>query len=344
MIEEVDRFISSNEETLNLLHRAAPYKRCRYPIDPYDCQYSATIDALRLWASEGASGCGLLLSLDAIRQADKGRADGVDRSLASGFQLIRTFQAEPLACWQYRRIRGIDNMTRTLSHLLSKEGFNDERIAAISRHLDAVTSDEGLYRAIAGERAALSHVIESIQTGDNNYYFTSLCNMFRWLGYLEADYLNALRIWDKALKVCREPMPERLSSIRKLDDESRAKLPFGNYVFCLSLFSSYNRFLFEFEVRSVAQIRTIRAALAVENYRLSKGKLPDTLADLVPDFAPSLPQDPFVKDAPLRFKRLDKGYAIYSVGINGKDDGGRNESVEGEAGEPLDDVVFEVRR
>jgi hypothetical protein len=44
--------------------------------------------------------------------------------------------------------------------------------------------------------------------------------------------------------------------------------------------------------------------------------------------------------APLRYKKLDKGYAIYSVGPNGRDDDRQFEYGD----ENRDDVVFEVRR
>ena len=37
-------------------------------------------------------------------------------------------------------------------------------------------------------------------------------------------------------------------------------------------------------IRSIAQLRTARVALAIQLYRLATGNLPDTLADLVPTY------------------------------------------------------------
>ena len=91
----------------------------------------------------------------------------------------------------------------------------------------------------------------------------------------------------------------------------------------------------------VAQVRTARTALAVERYRLAHGTLPGGLADLVPDYLDGVPEDPF-DGRPLRYKKLEKGYVVYSVGEDGKDDGGAEPPREG-VPEFLD-VTFTVER
>jgi hypothetical protein len=83
------------------------------------------------------------------------------------------------------------------------------------------------------------------------------------------------------------------------------------------------------------------AAVATESYRLDHGgALPVTLEALVPRYLPTVPEDPF-KSGPLRFRKLSPGYAIYSVGPDGRDDGGvEPSSPVGRGG----DVVFAVER
>ncbi len=51
-------------------------------------------------------------------------------------------------------------------------------------------------------------------------------------------------------------------------------------------------------------------------------KYPDKLADLVPKYIAEVPGDVF-NEKPLVYKKSDTGYLFYSVGINGKDDGGK---------------------
>jgi len=63
------------------------------------------------------------------------------------------------------------------------------------------------------------------------------------------------------------------------------------------------------------------AALAAESYRLKHGRWPERPDQLVPDFLPSWPTDP-IDGQPLRWLRQPDGLLIYSIGPDGKDNGG----------------------
>ena len=66
-------------------------------------------------------------------------------------------------------------------------------------------------------------------------------------------------------------------------------------------------------MRRTAKLQCAGTALAVERYRLARGRLPGTLQELVPDFLESVAQDPF-DGQQLRYRRRDSGYVIYSIG------------------------------
>ena len=70
------------------------------------------------------------------------------------------------------------------------------------------------------------------------------------------------------------------------------------------------------------QHATALVAIAATKFRIAHDGLPDKAASLVPDFLPSLPKDAFLTESRLRYSNKDGGVAIYSVGPNGKDDGG----------------------
>jgi hypothetical protein len=63
------------------------------------------------------------------------------------------------------------------------------------------------------------------------------------------------------------------------------------------------------------------AALAVERFRLARGRWPESLADVVPEVLAAVPADPF-DGQPLRYRRTAGGVVIYSIGPDGADDGG----------------------
>jgi hypothetical protein len=63
-------------------------------------------------------------------------------------------------------------------------------------------------------------------------------------------------------------------------------------------------------------------ATALAGYHRDHGRYPKTLKALAPDYLPEIPQDLF-NGRPLIYRPSDDGYLLYSVGVNGKDDGGR---------------------
>ncbi len=64
-------------------------------------------------------------------------------------------------------------------------------------------------------------------------------------------------------------------------------------------------------------------ALAAEAYRGDKGRYPATLAELTPTYIDAIPVDPYVPNAErLKMIAVEDGAVLYSVGLNGKDDGG----------------------
>ena len=68
-----------------------------------------------------------------------------------------------------------------------------------------------------------------------------------------------------------------------------------------------------------------RVACALERYRLANGQFPETLDALTPKFIEKLPHD-LINGQPLKYGHTDDGrFALYSVGWNEKDDGGKVE-------------------
>jgi hypothetical protein len=70
-----------------------------------------------------------------------------------------------------------------------------------------------------------------------------------------------------------------------------------------------------------ADNRLLAATLALRAYRLEHGRYPATLQALTPRYLPAVPGDPF-SPAPLLYRSQCKGYVLYSIGPDGKDDGG----------------------
>ncbi len=75
-------------------------------------------------------------------------------------------------------------------------------------------------------------------------------------------------------------------------------------------------------VRTDTLTEMARAAIALHRYKKRYGTYPDQLKDLVPEFLTSLPWD-WLGGEPLHYKKInDTQFLLWSVGANGKDDGG----------------------
>jgi len=90
----------------------------------------------------------------------------------------------------------------------------------------------------------------------------------------------------------------------------------------------------ELDLRARAHLDLARTALALERYRLAGGKVPERLEELVPQYLPEVPSDPFDGN-PIRYRRTDPGYCLYSIFEDGQDNGGK-EKTDVPSGAPYD--------
>lgn len=64
-------------------------------------------------------------------------------------------------------------------------------------------------------------------------------------------------------------------------------------------------------------------SLALRAYNLEHGGYPDKLNRLVPSYLKKLPIEPFTMQETFCYKRTTSGYLLYSIGPDGRDDGGK---------------------
>ncbi|HEV3440712.1 MAG TPA: hypothetical protein VG122_25375 [Gemmata sp.] len=78
-------------------------------------------------------------------------------------------------------------------------------------------------------------------------------------------------------------------------------------------------------------------AFALARYQRDNGKFPEKLGALAPKYLPQAPRDLFSGKAPI-YRATGDGYLLYSVGVNGIDDGGRGTDDQ----PPGDDLVVRM--
>lgn len=76
------------------------------------------------------------------------------------------------------------------------------------------------------------------------------------------------------------------------------------------------------EAKGEAQNGLLLIALALRAYRLEHGRYPVTLAELAPVYVKKIPADPFALQGVFGYRIAGNTFVLYSVGPDGKDNGG----------------------
>lgn len=151
-----------------------------------------------------------------------------------------------------------------------------------------------------------------------------------WRMHMDADELFMLRHFQRSLESIRRLRGNGVWSDARRDfDATAAELtaalghPIKRYRYVLSGLMIPNTTRATVTVvRNETQRRLTLAALALERHRVRHGKYPADLNALVPEFLPAAPLD-LMSGRPFGYRLNDNGtFTLYSVGEDGRDDGG----------------------
>jgi len=207
------------------------------------------------------------------------------------------------------------------------------------------------YKQLRASRAARASFIAQTESGvellgAEFYTLPSRGFILRWLHvplwrlvWLDQDALHALERWQSIIAGGRIAQRQSWTEARRSLEQGN-ELPETVPLLSGSPLehppSHYDRWRFlvanePFSIGGTMILRTAKAdtqrnlaiaAIAIERYRLRHGGLPHRLDSLIPDFLAAAPRD-YLNGEPLKYSKRENGtFALYSVGENGKDDGG----------------------
>jgi hypothetical protein len=239
-----------------------------------------------------------------------------DRAIRLGvrvLRLARLFDQEPLLISRLVSVAVRSTMFASINTIIRQEGVSDGARAELDAELALHDNLAPLQTALRTERAfAIPYSIE--KSG-------AIPAFLRWgvlnwcLGELDAEDL-AYRVATLPMdQICRQWNPiEKRTTWPQLDGiKDRLIMP--------AIVAT-----FESRFRSVAQARCLRIVNALGDYRQKTGKAAESIEQL------SLPHDAIIDPCtgkPLRMKKIDAGWIVYSVYRNGDDDGGKFHAEDG---------------
>lgn len=230
----------------------------------------------------------------------------------------------------------------SLEQALSRATFTDPQLSELSAAFRDVETTNSFTQALIGERAWGNEEWDEIRKGkvpltDLTRYSDEKIGVvdrvvgiiYRPSGLVDLDYLADLDLLDGLINSSTIAFPQRFERFDSLQHKA------GNLRVCPLTRMGANLLggSAKRDARYTAQLRAVCISLGIERYRLANGLLPDSLGNLIPKFLDAIPADPF-DGQPLRYKKLAKGYVVYSIGEDGRDDGGDEKK----------DITFTVER
>lgn len=308
-LDDARKLLEGMEAEFQLLRKAtAAGGQARFPVD-----FSAGINTL-LPLTQDARGAARVLALDAYVSAHDGQGARTLEDLRGLFALSDAMQREPCLISQLVRVAihavGCDATARLLPH----GEWSDADLEALQKSIDAARFQEGIERALCGERGISLSALEDIPLGP----------------FRQSNVREALRYFDRSLDGYTGSWPETLQRQRELAAElnsmkansfNRMRLA-GVLMLLPAMEQGANA-----GARAEARQKCTVGAIAAQRYRLKHGRLPESLAELgemLPAAAGKKAAelvDPF-DGKPMRFKTDEKRIVIYSMGENGTDDEG----------------------
>ena len=340
---------------LQLLHQAAQYEHAWFDLD-YSEGWQMKLPHLAQLRSEAR-----LLSLEAWLAADQGGAHKALQATWAALRIRHAVEDEPILISQLVGIATDSIALSACQGIMPAIQPQEADLCLILTELQSRAPTS--YRLGAeGERAIGSMVFEFVRNngvnralrefnspGELGQDMVIILEAKRWaLNTLPPDEAYYLSFMNRFVEEAARSASLTLAEVQRWEEDCTTMSspdPLWNpHPFSRLLLPALGRFLAEAK-KDVARRDVAECGIAAELYRLDHGAYPKSLEALAPKYLAALPNDTF-SGQPLLFKSLPEGVLIYSVGPNGKDDGGVDDQTWGGSTpkSPADDIAWRVER
>ena len=302
-------------------------KSCRYPMD---LQMGMEADIYHLGkVRQGAR----LLAVEAVLRAENGESELAASAVMTSLGLAHSLAREPLLISQLVLMACHGITVRSLERVLARAGLTDDQLVRIAAAFAEEKNLGAAERTLAGMRCMTGSLFMMEESEREKALAGLYFRAPKAREFGAGNHMRFLDAMESYLKAARLPYPERLEAAKAT--AVRLEPPPQLFEGWDLSIPAAGRYVVHNGI-DIALTRAAMTALAAERYRFAEGKFPGKLADLVPKFLDAVPKDPFDGN-PLRYRRREKGYVVYSIGEDGIDGGG-------EEREAWKDVPFTVER
>jgi hypothetical protein len=279
----------------------------------------------------------MVLLLDAERLWHAGRFDEAAERLLAVARASAALRDDPFLTAQMARLVQQRLAVQRTERLLGQGEISDAACRRLADHFAAMRKDNPLLTALRGERAFNHEWFEKLDTGQ-----VSLAESLQWVTYgctrdwrmrvaaipyryrLPEDHAFLLTRHNEACAIAALPIEQQRPRWQAYQTQQAAfRAASQSRYRCLVshlIMADATKYA-EASLREHALLSCAVVALAAERFRMTHKRWPKTLDELCPVFLTQPLVDPF-DGQPLRLTRSADGIVVYSVGMDGVDDGG----------------------
>jgi hypothetical protein len=271
-----------------------------------------------------------MLMYDAMLRAEEEDAAGALQSCRALLVAARSIGQEPYLIALLIRVAGDHMLVPALERALAQGEPPADELKAIQELLAREIDAPILYQALRGERGGSDKLVAGIQKGDIKVsqlmgpgsplgaagtWEARLMDMFPAM--ITRGRPDGLRLMNKYVAAAQLPAEKQGEAVYEADRQART----GAAVLVRMLIPGVAKCA-EASRRNQANLRGAACGVAAERFRLKHHRWPESLEELVKDeLLDAVPTDPF-DGRPMRLKAVADGIVIYSVGLDGVDNGG----------------------
>jgi len=318
---EAEKFLAQSQKAIETFHEFARRNAtARFPVD-----FTPGVGTL-LPNTQRVRGGSRILSLQFHVHCHKGEFSQAVDCIVSQLALAGALEQEPTLVSQLVRIAISGVGISEAQQLVRETNVPDVDLKRLQAQLRKIDALAGLKKALAGERTmCYTACLDPKQLAELNGPSSGLSRqvmerqpqrIFDAAKMLEIN-LQIAEGADESLFKAREEAQAADDEMRTIAGSLTGKL---YYMYTLMLTPAYSNGIDAFAKLAAAR-DSADAAIAAELYRRKTGKWPAKLEELVPEYLPAVPTDPFT-NLPLVLKAGGTSCKVYSVGRDGVDHGG----------------------
>jgi hypothetical protein len=331
--EAARKFLAERGDELKQVRAALQKPKCRFPVRLEDEGFMTPLTHLAAMKREAQT-----FKIESVLAADQGRVDESIASLGNVVGIGNLLTQEPTLISHLVRIACLSIAVDGAQQLLSRQTLSKEQLDRLAQVCEKTRSSGALRTAMIGERVCALSVFDmsgeqllAFNQMDGNPSATSYqaqgyklgMKVMAAVGLRAADERLMLEVLGEMIALSDVEPPESVRRAEALEKGLEKRIhSFPPKIMCGLLLPAGAKTALKFAT-SEALRRSALVAVAIERHRLDhNGALPADLASLVPQYLKEVPLDPY-DGQPIRYAQRPKGYVVYSVGVDRRDDGGK---------------------